>query len=180
MKNIILLLIFCFSFFRIFGQTDVKTRDTKYWYQISVGKENGTATDSCAWLEVGVDNTTKGLKFPSTDTSNIIKPKKGLMIYQISDKSMYYYDGTLWRKLLVEYENTGGNTRDVLKIESFSGAINYTVTETPVSGTISATVNGKEEPIIYNGTGKIIIVQAPYTIASTDKIIIKYFYTVTN
>ncbi|MBN4062428.1 collagen-like protein, partial [Bacteroidales bacterium AH-315-I05] len=61
----------------------------------------GTLTpDSSAILEL--QTTDKGLLIPRTDTAIVnasFNPATGLMVYQTSDSTFYYYDGAQWRPL---------------------------------------------------------------------------------
>lgn len=82
------------------AQTPFKGTDYMFYYQMNVGKTNGSLTTPSAWLEVGKDSTTKGLRIPRVvDTSNISSAIYGLLIYQIRDNSLYFRDKTGWRRM---------------------------------------------------------------------------------
>jgi len=105
-KKIIFLLpiLLCFFFINVkksTAQSDIKTRDTHYWYQVSIGKQSSAKTDSSAWLEIGKDSTTKTLRIPRViDTSYVETPTGNAgIVYQNSDSSAYIFDGAKWKPL---------------------------------------------------------------------------------
>jgi len=58
----------------------------------------GTETpDASAILELQATN--KGLLIPRTDTTAITSPATGLLIYQLTNNTFYYFDGIIWRSL---------------------------------------------------------------------------------
>lgn len=82
------------------AQTPFKGADYIYYYQVGVGKTNGSLTNSASWLEIGKDSTTKALRMPRVvDTANISNPVFGLEVYQIKDNKRYYRDKFGWRRL---------------------------------------------------------------------------------
>lgn len=96
---IFLLSIITFSSTKSYSQ-GILTRDTHYWYQVSIGKQYNFPTDSTAWLEIGNDSTTKGLILPRVlDTSSIVNASKGNIIFRDLDSNIYYNTGNMWKKL---------------------------------------------------------------------------------
>lgn len=92
-----LLLLFCIT---SHGQTPFKGNDYMFYYQVNIGKTNGSLTTPSAWLEIGKDSTTKAIRMPrAVDTSNIATPVFGLMIYQMKDNGIYFRDKFGWRKV---------------------------------------------------------------------------------
>lgn len=84
----------------VFGQTPFKGSDYTFYYQVNVGKTNGSLTTPSAWLEIGKDSTTKGLRVPRiVDTAAISSPIYGIVVYQISDNGIYFRDKFGWRRL---------------------------------------------------------------------------------
>jgi hypothetical protein len=84
----------------LFGQTPFKGSDYTFYYQVNVGKTNGSLTTPSAWLEIGKDSTTKGIRIPRVvDTTAISSPIYGLVIYQIADNGIYFRDKFGWRRL---------------------------------------------------------------------------------
>ena len=58
-------------------------------------KDDGTTPDASAMLEVKSDD--KGLLIPRVaDTTAIVSPAEGLMIYDLGDKCLRYRKGTEW------------------------------------------------------------------------------------
>lgn len=81
------------------AQTPFKGADYMFYYQVNVGKTNGSLTTPSAWLEVGKDSTNKGIRIARVvDTANVIAPVFGLQVYQIKDNKMYYRDKFGWRR----------------------------------------------------------------------------------
>lgn len=98
MKWILFALVFITG--RVFGQTPFKGSDYTFFYQINVGKTNGSLTTPSAWLEIGKDSTTRGVRVPRVvDTMAISSPIYGLVIYQIADNGIYFRDKFGWRRL---------------------------------------------------------------------------------
>lgn len=89
------------------GQQVLSGSDYIYKYQVSVGKTTANPanitpalTDPSAWLEIGKDSTSKGIRLPRVvDTSSIASPKPGLIIYRIIDSSLYFRSKTKWQKV---------------------------------------------------------------------------------
>jgi len=74
--------------------------------------------------------------------------------------------------------STGGTN---FKQEEFAGDTNYTLSNTPIPGTVIVSINGIEVPTSWvnvSGANVTITVQSPFsfTIINTDKIRIKYFH----
>lgn len=98
MKWLVLLLVLISN--SVFAQTPFKGADYLFYYQMNVGKTNGTSTTPSAWLEIGKDSTTKGVRLPRVvDTANISSPLFGLFIYQIKDNGTYFRDKFGWRRI---------------------------------------------------------------------------------
>ena len=100
MNKFIALIALIFYTCMSFAQTPFKGSDYIYYYQVGIGKTNGTLTNPSAWLEIGKDSTNKGVRIPRVvDTANIIAPAYGLQVYQIKDNGMYFRDKTGWRRM---------------------------------------------------------------------------------
>jgi hypothetical protein len=98
MKWILFLFVLIAS--NVFGQTPFKGSDYTFYYQINIGKTNGSLTTPSAWLEIGKDSTTKGMRVPRVvDTTAISSPIYGLVVYQITDDGIYFRDKFGWRRL---------------------------------------------------------------------------------
>ena len=129
----------------IFGQTPFKGADYMFYYQVNVGKTNGSLTTSSAWLEIGKDSTTKGVRVPRVvDTTAVSSPLYGLVIYQIVDNGIYFRDKFGWRRL--SDANTLNNY--LLKSDSttyypyHTNPKNYVITELdPVANAKTVTIN---------------------------------------
>lgn len=68
----------------------------------------GTQPNDCAMLDVA--STSKGLLIPrmsQTQRDAISNPSSGLLIYQTSDESFYYWEGGVWYKLGSQWVNNG-------------------------------------------------------------------------
>lgn len=112
--------------FALFGQTPFKGTDYMFYYQMNVGKGNGTLTTPSAWLEIGKDSTTKGLRVPRVvDTTSISAPVFGLVIYRITDNSLYFRDKFGWRKL------TDATTINNYLLKSDSTTLYYPLNSNP-------------------------------------------------
>ena len=87
MRNLLLCLLFSFFFFSSYAQDNV-----------GIGTN---APEPSAKLDVTAPN--KGVLVPRTDTttvnSSFSPPAEGLLIYQVSDHSFYYYDGSVWIRI---------------------------------------------------------------------------------
>lgn len=82
------------------AQTPFKGADYMFYYQVNVGKTNGSVTTPSAWLEVGKDSTNKGLRVPRVvDTVNVTSPIYGLIVYQIKDNFLYFRDKVSWKRI---------------------------------------------------------------------------------
>ncbi len=67
--------------------------------QVSISTTN-SSPDASAMLDI--KSSTKGLLIPRMDSSsvvNITSPAKGLMVFDSSRNSFYYYNGTSWLAL---------------------------------------------------------------------------------
>ena len=53
--------------------------------------------DASAILELQAND--KGILIPRTDTALIIAPATGLLIFQTTDTTFYYFDGANWRTI---------------------------------------------------------------------------------
>ncbi len=103
----LLLFIMAVSCLSAKGQQVLSGTDYIYKYQVSVGKTTANPanitpalTDPSAWLEIGKDSTTKGMRLPRvTDTSVIASPKYGLLVYRIIDSALYFRNKTKWQKI---------------------------------------------------------------------------------
>ncbi len=70
----------------------------------------GTSTPhASAALEIAA--TTKGVLIPRAETSAIVSPATGLLVFQPSDLSFYFYTGTAWRKFDGLVVDSDGDTR---------------------------------------------------------------------
>src|ERR1044072_2255087 len=83
------------------AQTPFKGADYIYYYQVGIGKTNGSLTNPSAWLEIGKDSTNKAMRMPRVvDTANISSPVYGLQVYQIKDNGVYFRDKVSWKRML--------------------------------------------------------------------------------
>lgn len=76
--------------------------------------ENGNTPHPSAILDIS--STDKGILIPRTDTSLITNTSKGLLIYQSSDETFYYHNGSKWLGITSldqagAFENIGNTTR---------------------------------------------------------------------
>ena len=92
----------------------------------------GTTTPN-AGAELDIVSTDKGLLIPRLETTAVNTPVDGMMIYQPSDQSFYYYKGTVWTKIgggsLTEMVDLDGDTK-VKLIESLNDNITFTLDNT--------------------------------------------------
>lgn len=68
----------------------------------------GTQPNDCAMLDVA--STSKGILIPRMSQAQrdaISNPSSGLLIYQTSDESFYYWEGGVWYKLGSQWVNNG-------------------------------------------------------------------------
>jgi len=99
MRFFLLMLLISMSFMAI-GQTPFKGSDYIYYYQVGVGKTNGSLTHPSSYLEVGKDSSTRAMLIPRVvDTADIPSPKYGLLLYQIKDNYVYYRDKFGYRRV---------------------------------------------------------------------------------
>ena len=92
-----------------------------------------------------------------------------------STKRLEYRNSTQWVTV------AAGSGQTNYKQQEFAGAQNYTLSNTPLGNTVSVFINGVEVPsswLTIAGEVVSISVLAPFnfTIDSTDRIKIKYFY----
>lgn len=99
MNRILILLSILLVSISASAQTPFKGADYIYYYQVGIGKTNGSLTTPSAWVEIGKDSTNKGFRLPRVvDTANITAPVYGLQVYQIKDNSIYFRDKNAWRR----------------------------------------------------------------------------------
>jgi len=74
-----------------------------------------TSPDSSAILDI--QDLTKGLLIPRTDTANVNNPALGLMVFQPSDSLFYYFDGNTWERFANEsiISDSDGDTKIVME-----------------------------------------------------------------
>lgn len=83
------------------AQQEFRGLDYKFWYQMSIGKGDGSQTSPDAWLEIAKYGTTKGFILPRADRTNI-SPVEGNFVYDIFSKNLYFGNGTNWRRLATD------------------------------------------------------------------------------
>ena len=108
--------------------------------QVSINEDNSSA-DSSAILDL--QSTDKGFLIPRTDTATVNAartPATGLMIYQISDNSFYYYNGAEW-------SGVGAATADHLG--------NHTATENIKTAGYYLSADGDDEGIYIDSAGNV-------------------------
>ena len=75
----------------------------------SFGQNNvgiGTNTpDPSAILDL--ESTNQGILIPRTDTTLVLSPATGVLIYQTADDMFYYFDGVIWRQAIGPIGPTG-------------------------------------------------------------------------
>ncbi len=83
------------------AQTVNNVANTKFSNQVNIGKGGTTnvATHNSAWLEIGLDNTTKAFRISRGDTLTVVTPTYGLLHYNMVDSSLYYHNGVRWGSL---------------------------------------------------------------------------------
>lgn len=99
----------------------------------------GTQPNDCAMLDVA--STSKGILIPRMSQAQrdaISNPSSGLLIYQTSDESFYYWEGGIWYKLGSQWVNNGssiyypnrvilggsdGNASAALDVQSTTGGV---------------------------------------------------------
>lgn len=100
---IFIILLGCFllvNIYKTFAQGDILSRDTRFWYQVTIGKQASIVTDSTAWLEIGKDSTNKGFILPRVvDTSSVVGASKGNLVFQDLDSIVYVNNGSKWKQL---------------------------------------------------------------------------------
>jgi len=75
--------------------------------------ENGSAPFTGAILDISSDD--KGILIPRLETSAVLAPAEGMLVYQPSDQSFYYFKSSAWEKIAVgsssgaSFETTSGN-----------------------------------------------------------------------
>ena len=110
MKKLFLLLTVMFSYVAAFSQQDVTVQEVRIWNQLSVGKQGASPiTDNSAWLEIGKEGTSRGFLLPRTEKSFISNPKRGNLIYVISQKIPSIYNGTTWDDVVTKSTQIGLN-----------------------------------------------------------------------
>lgn len=69
---------------------------------LSVGTGTNNQVDSAAWVEIGVDSSTRAsILFHKTDTSllDTNHVQAYVLLVQESDSAIYFRSGTIWRRL---------------------------------------------------------------------------------
>ncbi len=118
---------------------------------------DGSAPDASAMLDV--KSTTKGLLIPRADTSAVSTPATGLMVFQNSDKTFYFYNGANWQKMSDEV------TDHIVSIDSLTDGKTYQASVylgegagnaddgVPVPPAIAKWNTGVGVKALYNSTG---------------------------
>lgn len=83
-----------------YGQTVNRTGDINFKNRATFGSQSDiyTPTDTTVWLQIGENNTTKGILMPRlADTLDYVgHPTAGTIIYQNLDNKVYFYNGNYW------------------------------------------------------------------------------------
>jgi len=84
-----------------------------------------TSPDPSAALDIATNN--QGLLIPRTDTSNIVNPVEGLMIYQNSDHGFYFHNGNQWQLLglVPELSDVDNDTRIDVEVSPDDDVIRF-------------------------------------------------------
>jgi hypothetical protein len=156
MKKLLLLLLPLF--FVLSAQTQyVQTMSyDHYWFrgQLTIGKTGKTQADASAWLDLGDNNTTKGLLLPRiANTSAITSPAKGLIVYNNADNTLYYRTASSWVQL-----GTGGGGGGAW------GSITGTLSD---QTDLQAELDGKQDVIGLGGTSQYF--RGDLSLATLDK-----------
>jgi hypothetical protein len=80
-------------------------KDNSFPYQVNIGKGALSPTSPSAHIEIGPLIGNKGIVMPRTsDTASVAGAKlEGLVVYQLSDKAFYYFDGAWWKPFSLLY-----------------------------------------------------------------------------
>ncbi len=98
--------------------------------------EDGSDPNSGAILDI--QSSDKGVLIPRVDTSTVAQPTTGLLVYQPTDNSFYYYRGTTWSALL----NSVGFDHSI--IHDGDGDTRIQTEESPDEDVIRMDLNGDE------------------------------------
>lgn len=101
MRSLKLLILFTFCF-AVAGKLQAQFvqqmgyKDYSLPHVMNIGAGVLKATDSSAVLELGSENSDKGVLLPRAHRSNIVHPKKGLAIYDLDWNKITWFNGTSW------------------------------------------------------------------------------------
>lgn len=105
-----------------------------YYFTGSLSVGQGTANliaHSSALLQLGKDTTKKGFLMARGIRDSVSNPKKGLLFWDVRDKSLYHYNGSVWVKFLTMNDARTFNILDY-------GADTSTDNQLPIQKTILA------------------------------------------
>jgi len=103
-KILLLIAVVCGLSTVVFSQTigNMSQSDYRVIQQMNIGTYSNAMkrTNRAAYLEIGDStNSTKALLLPRGDTAAVTFPIKGLLFYQLSNTTIYQYNGTAWTGL---------------------------------------------------------------------------------
>jgi len=122
------------------------------------GQNIGIGTTSPhASAALDIQDSNKGLLIPRSDTSNIITPALGLLLYQIDDLGLYQYNGTKWM-LIGQLDNIADADNDTrIEVEESS---DEDIIRFYAAGTEVMRQNGTTLEMVNNGQSVFIGAEA--------------------
>jgi hypothetical protein len=100
MKSFIISFLLAFIFFSGYGQYINRDQYTIWTGRMGVGIPSSITPNSSSHLQLGDSATTRALWLPRVQTTSAITaPRQGMLVYSISDSSIYYRDLDSWVRL---------------------------------------------------------------------------------